>query len=126
MHHLFAESTNGDLFDTRQPAWSKQKPLRYGFKRTFSAIQNASNFKATLRAGAYAWPGGYPLYFICDDGGALCFACARKEARNVIWSLANKCSDGWRITATDVNWEDSELYCEHCNKPIESAYGSEA
>ena len=21
---------------------------------------------------AYAWPGGYPLYYVCKDGGVLC------------------------------------------------------
>lgn len=24
-----------------------------------------------------------------------------------------------------VNWEDNELYCDHCNKQIEAAYSGE-
>ena len=25
----------------------------------------------------------------------------------------------------DVNWEDAELYCDHCSKRIESAYAED-
>jgi hypothetical protein len=25
----------------------------------------------------WAWPGGYPLYYMVEDGGALCPTCAR-------------------------------------------------
>lgn len=80
-------------------------------------------YRAAIRSGPYAWPGGYPLFFICDDGGALCFTCAKKERRNIISSIAWNVRDGWKVAAVDVNWEDTELYCDHCSKPIESAYG---
>ena len=30
---------------------------------------------------------------------------------------------GWRAAAVDINYEDTELYCAHTNKQIESAYG---
>jgi hypothetical protein len=33
-----------------------------------------SELKSILRAGPYAWPGGYPQYFIAGDGNALSFA----------------------------------------------------
>lgn len=71
----------------------------------------------------YAWPGGYPLYFITSDCAALCHDCARKHGRAVIDSIRTRANDGWRVVAQDVNWEDSALYCDHCSKPIESAYG---
>lgn len=34
-------------------------------------------------------------------------------------------STGWRIVAQDVNWEDQDMICVHCNKKIESAYGDD-
>ena len=78
--------------------------------------------KKQLRSGAYAWPGGYPLYFVTRDGSALSFEAVRKEWRQVVWDYLNNASTGWRIEGVDANWEDPHLYCEHTNKRIESAY----
>jgi len=86
-------------------------------------INSISDFRKAVRNGPYAWPGGYPLYFICDDGGALCCACAKTERRNILESISNKARDGWNVRGMDINYEDSELTCDHCNKAIESAYG---
>lgn len=69
----------------------------------------------------YAWPGGYPLYLVTQDGAALCTSCGRKEYRQIVWDYHHDASTGWRAVAADINWEDTELICDHCNKPIESA-----
>jgi len=68
---------------------------------------------------AYAWPGGYPVYHLCDDGECLCSTCANDKSNPVHEDEPN---DGWRIIGSDVNYEDTHLYCVHCNKRIESAY----
>jgi hypothetical protein len=86
-------------------------------------IRSISDFRAAVRQGPYAWPGGYPLYFVCDDGGALCPACVKAERRSILDSIANGYRDGWRVVGIDVNWEDADLTCDHCGKAIESAYG---
>ena len=70
----------------------------------------------------YAWPGGYPLFIALSDGAASCTACAKQEIRSIAFSTANDISDGWKAEAVDINWEDSELRCDHCSKRIESAY----
>ena len=70
----------------------------------------------------YAWPGGYPRYLVMVDGGALCSACCRSEFRNIADSAMRGISDGWRPYDSDINWESPDLYCDHCNKRIESAY----
>jgi len=69
----------------------------------------------------YAWPGGYPLFLITSDGAALCIDCGKKEYRSIVSAIHNNVSDGWKVEAVDVNWEDNELHCDHCNKHIESA-----
>lgn len=69
----------------------------------------------------YAWPGGYPLFFLCSDGGTLCPTCATKERKQLFRSTHEQSHDGWRIDAVDVNWE-SLIFCDHCGNPIESAY----
>jgi hypothetical protein len=81
------------------------------------------SFKQALRAGPYAWPGGYPMFFLCSDGGSLCPKCARENARVIMQAIQLGAHDGWRVVATDINWEDPDLTCDNCDKPIESAYG---
>jgi hypothetical protein len=87
-------------------------------------INTVSDFRVAAR-NPYAWPGGYPTYFICDDGAALCHDCAGKERRLILQSVHDKARDGWRVVALDINYEDSALYCDHCSKQIESAYGDD-
>ena len=89
------------------------------------ATYTTKNLKEHLRKGEYAWPGGYPLYFITTDGAALSFKAVRENLRSVLWSMKNKVNDGWRVCAVDANWEDPSLYCEHTNERIPSAYAED-
>lgn len=71
----------------------------------------------------YAWPGGYPLYIITSDGAVLCVDCSKKQFRQIAWDWTRHLSTGWFAVAADINWENSELACNHCGNRIESAYG---
>lgn len=72
---------------------------------------------------AYTWPGGYPIYYICEDNGCIftaCVDCARK---------VDKGSDGARVIKADIHWREYDLYrrddylcCDKCAEPIECAY----
>lgn len=87
-------------------------------------IFTISDFRRAMRIGPYAWPGGYPLYFVTADGAALSFAAARAECRNILQAIAwDDTYSGWRVIGMDVNWEDSELICDHTGDRIASAYG---
>lgn len=72
---------------------------------------------------SFAWPGGYPMYYLCADNGILCPDCANgengSEANKGAWTDDKQ----WRIVDSDVHWEGEPLICDHCNKEIESAYG---
>lgn len=85
-------------------------------------INTISDLRRAMRNGPYAWPGGYPLYFITSDGAALSFEAVRENVRLVLESIAHRSDDGWRVVALDINYEDGLLYCDHTNKRIESAY----
>lgn len=85
-------------------------------------IKTPSDFGKALKQGPYAWPGGYPCFFITSDGAALDFDCAKKEARQITDAIRSNAHNGWKVEAVDVNWEDGDLTCDHCSKPIESAY----
>lgn len=81
--------------------------------------------KSRLRAGKYAWPGGYPIYFITADGAALSFEAVRQEWRQIVYSHLHNLRDGWHIEGADINWEDPALYCDHTGERIESAYAED-
>lgn len=68
---------------------------------------------------SYAWPGGYPVYHVTHDGASLCAKCANENGHR------DGPEDGWLVIGSEINWEDTRLYCEHCNARIESAYAEE-
>ena len=83
---------------------------------------NTKQLKETLRAGRYAWPGGYPTFLFTDDGGVLCHDCARDNFRDIVDAIKSHSRNGWRVEGHDVNWENPWLTCDHCGSYIESAY----
>lgn len=117
--HLFA-SEDGALYDTRVDNWNSKPPLRKIYKGACPEITNTQELKAALRAGCFAWPGGYPIYFLTNEGEALSFEGVRDRLREELCAIQNR--ERERIVACDINWEDSELYCAHSGKRIESAY----
>jgi len=72
-----------------------------------------------LSVQPYAWPGGYPMFAITSDSAALCNKCCSTE-RELIGTTTG--SDGWCVIALEINYEDANLYCDHCSNQIESAY----
>lgn len=70
----------------------------------------------------YAWPGGYPLFIVLADGAALCTDCTEKELGLIAAATSQDFRDGWKASGVDVNWEDPDLYCDHCSKRIKAAY----
>jgi len=85
----------------------------------------AEEFIADLDA-PYAWPGGYPRYFLCDDGGVLSFRAAKANRATIADAIRDGDRGGWRVIACVVNWEDADLVCGQSGDPIPSAYGEDA
>ncbi|TKW76784.1 MAG: hypothetical protein DI543_19145 [Bradyrhizobium icense] len=91
------------------------------------AIKRCDQFNKALAGGAFAWPGGYPLYFLMADGESLAFDVAGLPdvaplIRDAIIAGPHTGNDDWRVVAVGVNWEDSEMTCVHTGRPIECAY----
>ena len=64
----------------------------------------------------YAFPGGYELYAVTDDGAVLCHNCCRTEFELIAKSDS---ADGWHVEAvTSTADDDSHVYCDHCDKDI--------
>lgn len=98
-------------------------PLRLNYRQPHRDIRTVADLKAALRYGQFAWPGGYQMYFLTSDGAALSFATVREEFRLVASAVKHGGNDGWRVVATDINWEDEDLIDDHTGKKIPSAYG---
>jgi hypothetical protein len=118
--HLFI-ADDGNLYDTRNPEWSRLPPLRWGYRHHRTNLENAQHVKAALRAGAHSDLGGYPLFFWTDGGSALSFDAVRQEFRQVLESFKTSAAYDWSVRLLTVNWE-SDLTCEHTGKRIPAAY----
>ena len=70
----------------------------------------------------YAWPGGYPIVYVTDDGGCLCPNCVQDNLEEI--GTTHKGS-GWNVVGMDANWEDPSLFCDHCGNRIKSAYAED-
>jgi hypothetical protein len=75
--------------------------------------------KQTGELDAFAWPGGYPIFYVTDKDEVVCAKCANDYETG----LDAFAGDG-KIDVCDINYEDPELYCE-CGERIESAYAED-
>lgn len=83
-------------------------------------------FEQYLENGPFAFPGGYPIYFITADGCALSFEAAEEQRVQIVDAIKEPgTNDQWRAIGCEINWEDSALYCDHTGKQIPSAYGED-
>lgn len=75
---------------------------------------------------SYAWPGGYPVYYICKDESVLCADCANQQEKENAEQLADP--EGMSLLDMDIlvgyglNYEKDDLYCDKCSQLIECAY----
>lgn len=122
--HLFVSDIDGCLYRTDVQHWSGLPPIRANYCHPHREIKTVADLKAALRYGPYAWPGGYEQHFVTSDGACLKFDTVRKELRSIVSAIRdNHHASGWRVVATDINYEDDDLVDAHTSEPIEPAYG---
>tara|TARA_Y100000031_G_scaffold153640_1_gene199374 strand:- start:306 stop:578 length:273 start_codon:yes stop_codon:yes gene_type:complete len=72
-----------------------------------------------LRYGRWAFPGGYEVFYVTDDGEVLCYPCVKKDIEAVLDSVRNEINDGWRIVGFETTASIEEnTNCVHCNYSI--------
>jgi hypothetical protein len=84
-----------------------------------------SDFRRDMRYGPYAWPGGYPRFFVCSDGEPLSFGAAKENLRLILEAIRDHDGSGWDIVGCDINWEDDALFCAHTGERIAPAYSAD-
>ncbi len=73
----------------------------------------------------YAWPGGYPLFFVTGQGEALSLQGAKEIWRDIIQAHNDHRHCDASIESIEINYDDPQLYCCVTNQLIESAYGEQ-
>jgi hypothetical protein len=81
--------------------------------------------ESEIRGGPYAWPGGYPKYFVMTDGEPMCWSDVAANFKLVLAANKANCGHIWQAANCQVNWEDDSLFCCHCGQRIEAAYPKE-
>lgn len=110
---------------------------KQAYKRVRRALKLEVNRKPL---DAYAWPGGYPIFYVLPDistlSGTCCYCpkCANENIDSIDAELKELARGNGRAArkswggfiGADVNYEDDSLTCDYCGDPIESAYGAPA
>jgi len=81
-------------------------------------------FLGNKETGAYdswAWPGGYPIGYIANDGEILCADCLNQDADYFLESIdPEHDTGGWFITGvTILESETNPVHCAGCNKDMQ-------
>lgn len=74
-----------------------------------------------LEYDSYAWPGCYEIHYYTADGGVLCHQCANAELPRTI----DPDDPQFYIVDESVNWENPDLFCDHCGRQILPEYDME-
>lgn len=85
---------------------------------------NAELSNPNGEVSAYAWPGGYPLFYLTRDCDTLCPSCVNKEIRMQVEQTIEG-ADCDTVIARDINYEDNCMFCMECSERIEPAYGED-
>lgn len=89
-------------------------------------ILDVFHLKKLVADGPWAH-GGYPKYYVAEDGGVLCHQAVEDNLDLVTEAMTGGSPEDaqWAIAYCEVNWEDPSLMCDHYNVPIPSAYAEE-
>lgn len=86
-----------------------------------AAINSPADFAEVLKAGPFAFPGGYAIVFSTSDGYMVHWKCVNR--RRAQFRDAIKRKDSERVTSAGIYWEGPPEECAVCGKPVVSEYG---
>ena len=76
----------------------------------------------TIAYHKYAWPGGYLMVAVTNDGGTICPDCIREDYRQYYVSTRDYERDGWNVQGIFLIEGDGEIegpmYCDNCGKDL--------
>jgi hypothetical protein len=81
-------------------------------------MKTLSDIKQAIR-NPYAWPGGYPISIITNDGAALCPFCAKDNSRSICHDTMKGWKTGWDCAGISILWEGGNT-CDQCNACLDA------
>ncbi len=93
----------------------------YDGKKAFFREYDRENPLDMLRLVARercAWPGGYELCAITNDGALICSECCRENFYGMVDSTKKEIDDGWQVVGFTNESELEKECCSHCNKKL--------
>lgn len=85
-------------------------------KQAFERVRRALKLEVSREPlPSFAWPGGYPIYYLDGGSSTLCPRCANESCEDSIPSF--------RPAEFGIHYEGESLICDNCSAEIESAYG---
>jgi hypothetical protein len=113
-------SCDGALLRARRLPCFDLVVVRENYERHHREIKTVADLKACLRAGKYAWPGGYACYFITSDGAVLSFETVRREFAVVAYAVKAHHNSGWQVVGLGCTADcDETPVCDHTGKEID-------
>jgi hypothetical protein len=98
-----------------EPVYNAGQASEYRIKHTADTGLKALRLVARE---PYAFPGGYDILAIADDGGAICHKCLKENYSEAYHDTRKEWNTGWRITGAFTTAEcDEPVYCAHCSNP---------
>lgn len=90
-----------------------------------STLRQYVGIQANEMWPGHAWPGGYTIAYLADDGELICRDCMNREPS--IHFDGN--ADGWRIDGVmafgaDTDYPEFDENCTHCGAMIEEGRAS--
>lgn len=121
-------SENRDLFPMDAEPWTKCADMftletmsEQADRRGRYAMRERMGLDAEDEFPSHAFPGGYPIGYLMDDGEIVCGTCVN-DTSNPIHFDTDGPRDGWRVEGYMV-FEESETgeNCAHCGRVIVEA-----
>ena len=88
-------------------------------------ILDAADLNETLETGLFTSVGGYPKFWIAEDGEALSYDAVIANKELILSAIKDGGDPQWNVTGCEINYEDASLVCAHTNEHIPSAYGDD-
>ena len=99
--------------------------------RPLDIRNNPADMAAMVARDGYAWPGGYELVIVTDDGAVLCSDCVQANYDQVYReAISKERGCGWKpaaVGAIGSNIDEAEyMACGHCGKVLCDGEGEDA
>lgn len=79
-----------------------------------------------LREGPFTSVGSYPKFWVTEDGAALSHAAVMADAKRYLRATGGDVETcealDYRIIGCDINYENTDLFCDETGERIPSAY----